>query len=94
MSVHDNIISWIKEDYYVYPFRFCVEVIAWAISVGCAITMTATVHNPPLMILYPIWVTGCVLYCWCAYSRHSVGMLANYLLLTVIDGIALIRLYI
>ena len=87
-------IEWIREDYDTDPFRFLIEAMAWAISIGCALGMAFTVPNPPLHILYPVWVTGCIMYCWCAHSRHSFGMLANYVLLTIIDGIGLVRLFI
>jgi len=87
-----GIFSWIKDDYKTDKFRFCVEVLAWAISVGCSITMALTVPNPPLLILYPVWITGCALYAWAAYTRKSFGMLANYILLTTIDSIRLIRM--
>ena len=86
--------NWINEDYKSDRFRFCLEVLAWAISIGCSITMAATVPNPPLLILYPIWITGCAIYAWCAYSRRSFGMLANYILLTTIDTVGLVRMII
>lgn len=84
--------EWIKSDYQTDRVRFCFEVIAWAISIGCAITMAFTVPTPPLLILYPIWITGCAIYAWCAYSRNSFGMLANYILLTAIDSFGLARM--
>lgn len=85
-------INWIKDDYKTHPFRFCVELLAWAISIGCSITMALTVPNPPLIMLYPVWITGCALYAWAAFTRKSFGMLANYILLTTIDTIGLIRM--
>ncbi len=91
-EIFSGTFNWIREDYKSNQFRFCLEVLAWAISIGCAITMAATVPNPPLIILYPIWITGCAIYAWCAYSRRSFGMLANYMLLTTIDSIGLIRM--
>ena len=87
-----GIFDWIKDDYKSNRVRFYLEVLAWAISIGCAITMAATVPTPPLIILYPIWITGCAIYAWCDYSRRSFGMLANYLLLTTIDTVGLIRM--
>ena len=84
--------DWIRDDFKSNSFRFCIELLAWAISIGCAITMAATVPNPPLLILYPIWITGCALYAWAAYTRKSFGMLANYILLTTIDTVGLIRM--
>ena len=89
-----GIFDWIKDDYKSNRVRFYLEVLAWAISIGCAITMASTVPTPPLLILYPIWITGCAIYAWCAYSRRSFGMLANYMLLTTIDSIGLIRMLI
>jgi hypothetical protein len=87
-----NILGWIKDDYKTNKFRFCIEVLAWAISVGCSITMAATVPNPPLLVMYPIWITGCALYAWASYTRKSFGILANYILLVSIDTVGLIRM--
>ena len=87
-----GILDWIKSDYKTNKFRFCVEVIAWGISIGCSITMAATVPHPPLLALYPIWIAGCAMYAWASYTRRSFGMLGNYLLLTTIDTIGLIRM--
>ena len=86
--------DWIKDDFNSHPFRFIVELVAWAISIGCSITMAVTVPTPPLLTLYPIWIIGCGLYAWAAWTRKSFGMLANYLLLTTIDSIGLVRMVI
>jgi hypothetical protein len=85
-------VQWIRDDYKTYPTRFFIEVVAWAISIGCSITMAITVPNPPLLILYPIWIIGCAMYAWAAYTRKSFGMLANYLLLVTIDSVGLLRM--
>jgi len=87
-----NIIKWIKDDYKVYPLRFIVEITAWALSIGCAIVMAFTVPTPPLIILYPIFISQCIMYGWACYSRKSFGMLANYVLLVSIDSIGLFRM--
>jgi hypothetical protein len=87
-----NTLQWIKDDYRSNPTRFAVELFAWVISIGCSITMAVTVPHPPLPILYPIWISGCALYAWSAYTRKSFGMLANYLLLVTIDFIGLFRM--
>jgi hypothetical protein len=91
-DIFNGIFEWIKDDWYSNRFRFVVELFAWAISIGCSITMALTVPNPPLLILYPIWIAGCSMYAWAAWTRRSFGMLANYLLLTAIDSIGLIRM--
>jgi len=85
-------IDWIRDDWRSNKFRFAVEVLAWAISIGCSITMASTVPNPPLLTLYPIWISGCAMYAWASWTRKSFGMLANYCLLTTIDSIGLIRM--
>jgi hypothetical protein len=85
-------IEWIKDDFKSNRIRFAVELLAWAISIGCAITMAVTVPNPPLLALYPVWISGCAMYAWAAYTRKSFGMLVNYLLLVAIDMFGLFRM--
>jgi len=89
-----NIYNYIKDDYSTNPLRFVVEVMAWIISVGCSVTMALTVPQPPLLILYPIWITGCAMYAWASYTRKSFGMIANYMLLVTIDSVGLVRMLI
>ena len=87
-----NTFDWIRDDFKSNRFRFSIELLAWAISIGCSITMALTVPNPPLMALYPIWIIGCAMYAWASWTRKSFGMLANYILLTTIDTVGLIRM--
>ena len=87
-----DISLWIKDDFNSNPFRFSVELFAWLISISCSITMAITVPNPPLMGLYPVWISGCAMYAWASYTRKSFGMLANYLLLVTIDSVGLFRM--
>ena len=84
--------EWIKDDFKSNRFRFVIELLAWAVSIGCSITMALTVPNPPLLALYPVWIAGCAMYAWASYTRKSFGMLANYILLTTIDSVGLIRM--
>jgi hypothetical protein len=92
----DNIfrptIDWIRDDYRSNGFRFCVELLAWAISIGNSLVMAITVPNPPLLVLYPIWICGCAMYAWASWTRKSFGMLANYILLVSIDSVGLVRM--
>jgi len=72
-------LEWIQRDYRSYPLRFCVELTAWATSIGCSITMSITVPHPPWLWLYPIWIAGCAMYAWASWSRRSFGMLVKML---------------
>jgi len=85
-------LQWIKDDWNSNRFRFIIELLAWAVSIGCSITMAVTVPNPPLLYMYPVWISGCAMYAWASYTRKSFGMLANYMLLVTIDLIGLIRM--
>jgi hypothetical protein len=91
-SVFGPTIKWIKDDFHSHPFRFFIELLAWAISIGCSVTMALTVPTPPLIYLYPVWILGCALYAWAAWTRKSFGMIANYMLLVTIDSIGLVRM--
>ena len=84
--------DWIKDDWNSNRVRFAAELLAWAISIGCSLIMALTIPNPPLLALYPMWITGCVIYSWAAYSRKSFGMFAIYVLLTSIDSLGFLRL--
>jgi hypothetical protein len=92
LNIFRPTLEWIKDDYKSNRIRFFIELLAWAISIGCSITMALTVPEPPLLALYPVWIFGCALYGWAAYTRRSFGMLANYCLLTTIDTVGLIRM--
>lgn len=94
IDIVGGIVGWIKEDWKSNPSRFIVELLAWAISIGCALVMALTVPTPPLLILYPIWIAGCAMYAWAAFTRKSFGMLANYILLVTIDIVGLLRMVI
>ena len=92
LDIFQPTLQWIKDDYRSNRVRFAVELLAWAVSIGCSITMALTVPNPPLLALYPVWIAGCAMYAWASYTRKSFGMLANYILLTTIDTVGLIRM--
>ena len=92
LNILGDVFKWIQDDYRTNRIRFAVELLAWAISVGCSITMAATVPTPPLLYMYPVWISGCAMYAWAAYTRKSFGMLANYMLLVTIDSVGLARM--
>jgi hypothetical protein len=92
LDIFGPTLQWIKDDYRSNRIRFAIELLAWAVSIGCSITMALTVPNPPLLALYPVWISGCAMYAWASYTRKSFGMLANYILLTTIDTYGLVRM--
>ena len=87
-----NTIEWIKEDWRSNPLRCFLEILAWFLSIGCAFTMMLTVPTPPFLILYPLFIVQCAIFAWAAWTRKSLGMLANYMLLVTIDSVALFRM--
>jgi hypothetical protein len=87
-----GIYNWARQDFHEWPLRFVLEISAWFMSIGCAITMAVTLPNPPFLILYPLFITQCAIFGWAAWTRRSTGMVANYLLLVTIDMIGLARL--
>jgi len=89
-----GIFNWIKDDWKSNPIRCFLEIFAWILSITCSLVMMLTVPNPPFLILYPLFIVQCAIFCWAAYTRQSSGMVANYLLLVLIDSVALIRLMI
>jgi hypothetical protein len=84
-------LAWIRADWQSNKLRFIVEVWAWAFSIVAALLFAATVPDVPFVPYLLITVINCALYAWAAWSRGSFGILANYLLLTGIDSVALIR---
>jgi len=87
-----DIWIWIKQDHSAWPLRFYLETLAWVGSIVSSIILAVTVPNPPFLIVYPLFISQCAIFCWSAWTRKSFGMMANYLLLVTIDGTALIRL--
>lgn len=92
LDIFVNICAWVVEDHRAWPLRFWLEIMAWATSIGCSITMALTIPNPPFMILYPLFISQCAIFGWAAWTRRSFGMVANYMLLVSIDTVALSRL--
>ena len=84
--------QWIRKDFKSYPTRFILEVLAWAGSIACSVIMMLTVPDPPFLLVYPMFIVQCAIFCWAAWTRRSFGMVSNYLLLVAIDTVALIRL--
>jgi hypothetical protein len=88
----ENTINWVRQDYRENPMRFCLELFAWFMSIGCTIWMGYTLPNPPFIFLYPMFIVQCSIFGWAAWTRGSTGMVANYLLITTIDIVAITRM--
>jgi len=89
-----NAKQFIKNDWRSHRVRFCLEMVAWAISIGCSLTYAITVPNLPFIPLYAAFITGWCISAWCAFSRGSFGIFGNYALLAIIDSTGLTKLII
>ena len=87
-------LDWIRRDFESHPVRFVVELLAWAMSIGAAVLFALTVPAVPFVFYLCITISGCAMYAWAAWTRQSFGMLANYILLTMIDSVGLARILI
>lgn len=87
-----GVVAWIRQDWKSNSTRCVLEMLAWFLSIGCAVTMAVTLPTPPFLILYPLFITQCTIFGWAAWTRRSTGMVANYMLMVIIDTIGLIRL--
>lgn len=87
-----SVVEFIKTDWQENPVRCVLEILAWMLSIGCSLTMAVTIPNPPFLILYPLFITQCLIFAWSAWTRNSTGMLANYALLVSIDTMALAKM--
>jgi hypothetical protein len=85
-------LDWIRRDFDSHPIRFVVELLAWAMSIGAAVLFALTVPAVPFVFYLCITISGCAMYAWAAWTRQSFGMLANYILLTMIDSVGLARI--
>ncbi len=92
-SLLASVWNYIVEDWQEHPVRCVLEILAWFMSIGCAIAMAVTVPTPPFLILYPIFIVQCAIFAWASKTRGSTGMLANYLLLVTIDSVALVKMW-
>ena len=84
--------QFVQRDHNAWPLRFWLEVFAWALSIGAAVLFAMTVPNVPFFPYLLMTITGSAVYTWAAWTRGSFGMLANYILLTSIDSVALVML--
>jgi hypothetical protein len=87
-----SVVNWIRSDFESHPIRFVVELLAWAMSIGAAVLFALTVPAVPFVFYLCITISGCAMYAWAAWTRQSFGMLANYILLTMIDSVGLARI--
>lgn len=87
-----SVVDYIKQDWAENKIRTVLEITAWITSMGCAIAVAITVPNVPWLILYPLFISHCAVFAYCAYTRGSTGMVANYLVLCTVDTIGLTKL--
>ena len=86
------VLNYIKKDWEEYPLRLALEIVAWMMSIACSTWMMLTVPTPPLILIYPFFITQCVIFGWSSWSRGSTGLVMNYALLITIDCVALAKM--
>ena len=91
-KLFNSVKEFVVSDWQENPIRCILEILAWGLSIACALVMGLTIPTPNLHLLYPMWISSCAIYAWACWTRGSFGMLANYILLTTIDSLAFIRL--
>ena len=84
--------QFIQRDHAEWPLRFYLEVLCWLLSIGAAVLFALTVPDVPFLLFLAMTITGSAVYAWAAWTRGSAGMLANYVALTAIDTVGLVRL--
>lgn len=85
-------IDFIRKDYASNPLRLFLEVYCWFANVAVALVFAFTVPNPPMLILYPIFLSGLAIGMYSALSRESFGLFATALTMFIIDCVGLARL--
>jgi hypothetical protein len=91
-EILSGILQWIRTDYQTNRVRFLIEMYAWVVSVATAGVMAATAPYPPLIWLYPVWMSGCVGLAYTAWTRKSFGLMTNYAFMVSIDVVGLTRM--
>lgn len=87
-----SVTDYVKQDWAEDKIRTVLEVIAWVTGIACSLIMALTVPDVPFLLFFPLSVLHCAVFSYCAWTRGSTGMFANYLTLIAIDSLALIRL--
>ena len=92
INLYNIFTTYIKEDWKAHPTRLVAEIYNWSVSAIGSLIFAITVPNPPFMVLYPLWLSGIFLMIFCVYSRGSVGLVALYTTLFLIDGTGYLKL--
>jgi len=91
-NYYREFIAYIKLDWHSHPWRLMGECYNWFVSVVVAVVFAVTVPTPPLIWLYPMWLTGLFITILCAKSRGSFGILMGASSMALIDTVGYIRL--
>lgn len=93
-SLVTSVVDYVQQDWAENKIRTVLEITAYCTSIVCSVIMALTVPDVPFVLLYPLFIAHCAVFAWCAWTRGSTGMVANYLTLVTIDTVALWRLMI
>ena len=85
-------VKFVQDDWTSNPTRLVLETLAWLMNLGVACIFTVTVPTVPMLVVYPIFLTGLVIGMYSAVSRESFGMLMTNITIFVIDVLGYLKL--
>lgn len=85
-------LDFIRQDWRSNPLRLCLEVYNWIMNVIIAVIFMWVAPAPPPMIwIYPLFLTTLCVSMYSALSRESFGLFMAGLTIFIIDSIGFIR---
>lgn len=93
MRLHaEKTLEFIRNDWRSNPLRLCLEVYNWVMNVTIALIFMLVAPAPPPMIwIYPLFLTTLCVSMYSALSRESFGLFMTGLTIFIIDSIGFIR---
>lgn len=81
----NNVINFIKTDWYGHPVRLCLEIVNWLLNIVIVVTFAITVPDVPYLVVYPLFFGCLTISMYSAYSRGSFGLLLTSLTIFLVD---------
>lgn len=88
MIDYHRTLEFIKNDWHSNPVRLCLETYQWLMNVAIAFVFTYySPEPPPLMLVYPAFLSTLAVGMYSGLSRESFGIFASALTIFVIDSV-------